>query len=593
MLFRRMVYILAHFFRFKTASTSNDLTWMSQLDDDKYISQVTIPGTHDTAANFRNSHLCTIFCWCQNLSIPEQLDSGVRFLDIRLNHYHNMLRITHEFIYLNMNFSHVLDEIGEFFKKGPKETIVMRYREEYKDIDCNRSFSDTLQTYLDKYSGLFCDIKLNSDKVTELEIFKGEYQLVVNDRIVQKVRSQKDLGIIVKENLSWNDHAEERCKKATGAFFQIKKNLRLKTSQFLKLSAYCGYVMPILSYGSEVLLLNNAATKMIESVQRRATAWILSDSKSSYKKRLETLKILPVSLYFEMNDLLLLSSIVTGKVDINWQKYISFSDSRTRSSTKTLKINANENLKTRQKADFWYRTSTLANLLSTSVDLFHDTETLKTRLSDIYWEYFLEYYNELTSCTWHIRCGCPIDLFYFGAVVPQLKDVRGKIILINTGGGLCNNGSQGLCKRSDTNPLGAWTDETDADVWTPDCNPRKKGSCDEYIASLEANMMAANESSSNPPNEQLFYFTYTSANNGHKLAGPVAYARKVNPDIEQFLGSLEAPMSLGCVNMDFMNIDLARLIYNMNFFSVDSWTQNVVQEMQAVIARMKSLKELL
>ena len=106
-------------------------------------------------------------------------------------------------------------------------------------------------------------------------------------------------------------------------------------------------------------------------------------------------------------------------------------------------------------------------------------------------------------------------------------------------------------------------------------------------------MMAANESSSNPPNEQLFYFTYTSANNGHKLAGPVAYARKVNPDIEQFLGSLEAPMSLGCVNMDFMNIDLARLIYNMNFFSVDSWTQNVVQEMQAVIARMKSLKELL
>ena len=140
------------------------------------------------------------------------------------------------------------------------------------------------------------DMKLNSDKVTELEIFKGEHQLVVNDQIVQKVRSQKDLGIIVTENLSWNDHAEERCKKATGAFFQIKKNLSLKTSQFLKLSAYCGYVMPILSYGSEVLLLNNAATKMIESVQRRATAWILSDSKSSYKKQLETLKILPVSL---------------------------------------------------------------------------------------------------------------------------------------------------------------------------------------------------------------------------------------------------------------------------------------------------------
>ena len=79
-----------------------------------------------------------------------------------------------------------------------------------------------------------------------------------------------------------------------------------------------------------------------------------------------------------------------------------------RSSTKTLKINANENLKTRQRRTFGIGHQPLQNLLSTSIDLFHDTETLKTRLSDIYWEYFLEYYNELTSCTWHIRCGCPI-----------------------------------------------------------------------------------------------------------------------------------------------------------------------------------------
>ena len=57
-------------------STSN---WMTPLDDDIYISQLSIPGTHDAAT--KNCSLTQ--GRCQDLTIAEQLDMGIRFFDLR------------------------------------------------------------------------------------------------------------------------------------------------------------------------------------------------------------------------------------------------------------------------------------------------------------------------------------------------------------------------------------------------------------------------------------------------------------------------------------------------------------------------------
>ena len=53
--------------------------WMSRIDDDVALDCLAVPGTHDTM-----THRCDGYTTTQSLSLVEQLDCGVRFVDIRL-----------------------------------------------------------------------------------------------------------------------------------------------------------------------------------------------------------------------------------------------------------------------------------------------------------------------------------------------------------------------------------------------------------------------------------------------------------------------------------------------------------------------------
>lgn len=64
-----------------TAENTMGLTWMSHIQDSKNLSEINIPGTHDSGTKFV-SHNQKHFR-CQELSVEEQLKIGVRYLDIR------------------------------------------------------------------------------------------------------------------------------------------------------------------------------------------------------------------------------------------------------------------------------------------------------------------------------------------------------------------------------------------------------------------------------------------------------------------------------------------------------------------------------
>ena len=55
--------------------------WMAALPDDRVISEITMPGTHDCAS--QNAQLGFI-TKCQALDVAQQLNIGARYLDIRL-----------------------------------------------------------------------------------------------------------------------------------------------------------------------------------------------------------------------------------------------------------------------------------------------------------------------------------------------------------------------------------------------------------------------------------------------------------------------------------------------------------------------------
>jgi hypothetical protein len=129
----------------------NPRTWMSNISGNKTIDSLSIPGTHDFGSKvFANGWIGT-----QDHSIKDQLNSGIRFIDIRCCHINNSFYIYHDQFYLNYNFDDIIQIVFNFLKINLNETILMRIKEEYKPNNITRSFEETFQAYYYRYKDLF------------------------------------------------------------------------------------------------------------------------------------------------------------------------------------------------------------------------------------------------------------------------------------------------------------------------------------------------------------------------------------------------------------------------------------------------------
>ncbi|KAH8820065.1 phosphatidylinositol-specific phospholipase [Xylogone sp. PMI_703] len=103
-------------------------SWMSNVPDDTLLSNMTIPGTHDTCAL---SHIP--FVRTQYLTVDKQLEAGIRFLDLRCRvHDDGQLYMYHGGIPLNLptfqKLESVMNEVFTFMTKDgrtPTETVLI------------------------------------------------------------------------------------------------------------------------------------------------------------------------------------------------------------------------------------------------------------------------------------------------------------------------------------------------------------------------------------------------------------------------------------------------------------------------------------
>ena len=121
--------------------------WMSQLDDNVSIRNINMPGSHDTMALYSIADLAG---QCQSLSLHDQLNLGVRFLDIRLKEDHDKLIAVHGFIDQKVSFETITKTIEEFIEKNPSEFIIMSVKEEADPSNSEISFENSLKSYLNK-----------------------------------------------------------------------------------------------------------------------------------------------------------------------------------------------------------------------------------------------------------------------------------------------------------------------------------------------------------------------------------------------------------------------------------------------------------
>jgi 1-phosphatidylinositol phosphodiesterase len=126
--------------------------WMGLLNGNLSLSQLSIPGTHDSGARYEPSFPAGT-AKCQDLTIAEQLDVGVRFLDIRCRHINNTFTIHHGEVYQNINFDDVLNAVIGFLNAHPTESVLMSVKEEHTPENNTRSFEDTFNAYVQQDPG--------------------------------------------------------------------------------------------------------------------------------------------------------------------------------------------------------------------------------------------------------------------------------------------------------------------------------------------------------------------------------------------------------------------------------------------------------
>lgn len=172
---------------------SDIANWMKYVDGTKYISQLSIPGTHNSAT----STTSLIWAQCQSYSITDQLNWGVRVLDIRCGHVNNTFELYHGIINLNKTFESVMSECEQFLKNHPRETIIMFVKEDYTGGGNTRSFEQTFrERYLTQsYRSLF----YLADKLPTLEQVRGKIVLI---RRFSISGGSESLGI----STSWQDN---------------------------------------------------------------------------------------------------------------------------------------------------------------------------------------------------------------------------------------------------------------------------------------------------------------------------------------------------------------------------------------------------
>jgi hypothetical protein len=138
--------------------------WMDSLDGSLLISEISVPGTHETMASQSGGPSV----YCQSVQdLRKQLDAGIRAIDLRCRPVYDRFAIHHADYYQEAYFGeplnipghqdygdqNVMQKCVQFLYDNPSEFILMRIAHgrntsgPLSEDNCSRSFSETFEWY--------------------------------------------------------------------------------------------------------------------------------------------------------------------------------------------------------------------------------------------------------------------------------------------------------------------------------------------------------------------------------------------------------------------------------------------------------------
>ncbi|KAI2653064.1 1-phosphatidylinositol phosphodiesterase [Labeo rohita] len=139
-------------------------SWMATIPDVYSLSDVTMPGTHNTMALYGGT-----LAECNSWSLALQLRAGIRFLDIRVRHVNGNLTIHHGISYQYADFGDVLMDVVDFLMEYPSETVLMRLKEELSET---QNIYDSVVRYINEHA--HWDLLWNSREMPTMGEARGK-----------------------------------------------------------------------------------------------------------------------------------------------------------------------------------------------------------------------------------------------------------------------------------------------------------------------------------------------------------------------------------------------------------------------------------
>ena len=189
------------------------------------------------------------------------------------------------------------------------------YRTILNSLDCTN-----LQNDLDVISEWSKDwrLRFNTSKCELLSITCKRNPIIHDYRLdshsLTRPSSQKDLGITISKDLKWNSHINQAVSKGYRMLGFRRRHTNRHFDSETKKVLYRSLIRPHCGYASEVWAPSSIVNlKKVESLQRRATRFILPTSDLNYRDRLIKLNlVIPLSYWHEIKDLVFFFKCLKG-----------------------------------------------------------------------------------------------------------------------------------------------------------------------------------------------------------------------------------------------------------------------------------------
>jgi hypothetical protein len=312
--------------------------------------------------------------------------------------------------------------INDLFSCITSDSSVFLYADDSKIGHCINTLNDCLklQQNLDNLVKWSKDwgLKFNSSKCVVMSFCKRnvlEFDYKIDNSTLQRVNSFTDLGVKVNTKLHWEDHIVASVKKANQRLGMIKRVTGYSVNKDVKLLCYTALVRPLVEFSSQIWFCNNVKLlKLVESLQRRSTKYILNDFSMAYKERLVSLNLLPLCLRREFLDLTYFYNCCNDLLDINpncMPTFVSNSTYRTRQQADELLLPIVIPKYSIYQGFYQNRIPRLWNTLPFEIRdipltvMGHNT-AFKNSLKSWFYDFMVNKYDGDNTCSWSISCIC-------------------------------------------------------------------------------------------------------------------------------------------------------------------------------------------